>query len=403
MRTNDSLWGWGYNEYGQVGVGDTDDRFSPYLIWPLAPEMDLAITKRLQMPVGTITPDTEFAFDIIPYSFNNETDQADVLPVITVPNITFSPSDEGTATGDVKTVTKTSDFLLGDAVVFPSPGLFTYRISERSDTFSNTTTETMTFDSTIYQVTFIVLPNPGGTGNFVSAILVQVVLPGDTLGSKLEDLDTALTFINTFVRNVEIDPTDPLATGGLRISKTTTGIMPDFSRAFDFDIRLTAPSLATTETPPIIYRAQIIDTLTNTTIGPVIEFTDEVTRTVALTHNQTLVFIDTHVGARYTAIELPVSDYTPSVVVRTDGVIDTTVINPPERTPNVSLSTGEQTLGEAANTADFTNTDFFVPPTGFITGNFLTVLAVLAVAVFLVLLNATRQRRREMELQVLSY
>ncbi|MCL2680592.1 MAG: hypothetical protein FWF11_03865, partial [Coriobacteriia bacterium] len=36
MRTNDSLWGWGYNEYGQVGVGDTDDRFSPYLIWPLA-------------------------------------------------------------------------------------------------------------------------------------------------------------------------------------------------------------------------------------------------------------------------------------------------------------------------------------------------------------------------------
>ncbi|MCL2680769.1 MAG: hypothetical protein FWF11_04815, partial [Coriobacteriia bacterium] len=60
------------------------------------------------------------------------------------------------------------------------------------------------------------------------------------------------------------------------------------------------------------------------------------------------------------------------------------------------------TLGEAANTADFTNTDFFVPPTGFITGSFVTVLAVLAVAVLLMLLNAARQRRREMELAVLT-
>ncbi|MCL2680235.1 MAG: hypothetical protein FWF11_01990, partial [Coriobacteriia bacterium] len=151
------------------------------------------------------------------------------------------------------------------------------------------------------------------------------------------------------------------------------------------------------------YRAQIIDTLTNETIGSVIEFTDEVTRTVSLTHNQTLVFIDTHVGTRYTAIELPVSDYTPSVIVRTDGVIDTTIVNPPADTVNVSLSTGEQTLGEAANTADFTNTDFFVPPTGFVTGSFLTVLAVLALAVLLILLNVRRRSKREMELQVLTY
>ena len=364
---------------------------------------DIAISKNLQMPVGTITPQTEFAFDITPYSFNNETDQAHVLPVLSVPNIAFAPSDVATVTGDVRTVTNTSHFLLGNDMVFPSPGLFTYRISERSDTFSNTTTETMTFDATIYQVTFIVLPLPAGAGNYVSAILVQEVLPGDTLGQKREDLETALTFTNTFVRSVEIDPTDPLAVGGLRISKTTTGIMPDLSKAFDFDIRLSSPSLATTEVPPIIYRAQIINTLTNETIGSVIEFTDEVTRTVALTHNQTLVFIDTHVGTRYTAIELPVSDYTPHVVVRTDGVIDTSIINPPERTPNVSLSTGEQTLGEAANTADFTNTDFFVPPTGLDIGKFGMALLLAAVVALLVIVTATRRSKREMELQVLSY
>ncbi|MCL2680018.1 MAG: hypothetical protein FWF11_00855, partial [Coriobacteriia bacterium] len=286
---------------------------------------------------------------------------------------------------------------------FSQPGLFTYRISERNDTFSNTTTETMTFDPTVYQVTFIVLPDSETGANYVSAILVQEVLPGDILGSKLEDLETALTFTNTFVRNVEIDPTDPLATGGLRISKTATGIMPDLLRAFDFDIRLSSPSLATTATPPIIYRAQIIDSVTNETIGPVIEFTDEVTRTVALTHNQTLVFIDTHVGTRYTAIELPVSDYTPSVIVHTDGVIDTSIINPPADTPNVSLSTGEQTLGEAANTADFTNTDFFVPPTGLDVGNFGMALLLMAIAGLIVLVSATRRSKREMELQVLSY
>ncbi|MCL2680677.1 MAG: hypothetical protein FWF11_04295, partial [Coriobacteriia bacterium] len=310
--------------------------------------------------------------------------------------------DVATVTGDVRTVTQVSDLLIGDMVLFPSPGLFTYRISERNDTFSNTTTETMTFDPTIYQVTFIVLPDSETGENYVSAILVQEVLPGDVLGSKLEDLYTALTFTNTFVRSVEIDPTDPLAVGGLRISKTTTGIMPDFSRAFDFDIRLSAPSLATTITPPIIYRAQIINTETNVPVGPIIEFTDEVTRTVALTHNQTLVFLDTHVGARYTAVELPVSDYTPNVVVHADGVIDMSIINPPERTPNVALSTGEQTLGEAANTADFTNTDFFVPPTGLDIGKFGLALLLAAIAALIVIVTATRRSKREMELAVLT-
>ncbi|MCL2680247.1 MAG: hypothetical protein FWF11_02060, partial [Coriobacteriia bacterium] len=377
--------------------------FTTGTVIPPAPsEIDIAITKNLQMPVGTITPDTEFAFDITAYSFNNETDQADFLPTIAVSNITFSASDVATVTGDVRTVTKVSDVLLGNSVIFPSPGLFTYRISERTDTFSNTTTETMTFDLSVYQVTFIVLPDFDAGTNYVSAILVQEVLPGDVLGSKLEDLETALTFTNTFVRNVEIDPTDPLATGGLRISKTTTGIMPDFTRAFDFDVRLSSPSLATTITPPIIYRAQIIDTLTNETIGSVIEFTDEVTRTVALTHNQTLVFLDTHVGTRYTAVELPVSDYTPHVIVHTDGVVDTSIINPPERTVNVSLSTGEQTLGEAANTADFTNTDFFVPPTGLDIGNFGMALLLMAIAGLIVLVSATRRSKREMELAVLT-
>ncbi|MCL2680497.1 MAG: hypothetical protein FWF11_03370, partial [Coriobacteriia bacterium] len=373
------------------------------VIPPEPSEIDIAINKNLQMPVGTITPDTAFAFTITPYSFNNETDRAHMLPAIAVPNITFAPSDVATVTGDVRTVTKSSDLLLSNRVNFALPGLFTYRISERSDTFSNTTTETMTFDPTIYQITFIVLPDSESGANFVSAILVQEVLPGDVLGEKREDLDTALTFTNTFVRNVDIDPTDPLAVGGLRISKTTTGIMPNFTRAFDFDIRLTAPSLATTATPPIIYRAQIIDTLTNEAIGSVIEFTDEVTRTVSLTHNQTLVFLDTHVGARYTAVELPVSDYTPSVVVRADGVIDTSIINPPADTPNVSLSTGEQTLGEAANTADFTNTDFFVPPTGLDIGRFGMALLLMAVAGLIVLVSATRRSKREMELAVLSH
>ncbi|MCL2680203.1 MAG: hypothetical protein FWF11_01800, partial [Coriobacteriia bacterium] len=364
--------------------------------------IDIAITKNLQMPVGTITPTTDFAFDITPYSFNNETDQVSILPELTVSNITFSPSDVATVTGDVRTVTKVSDFLLGNDTVFPTPGLFSYRISERSDTFSNTTTETMTFDSSIYQVTFVVMSLPEGAGTYVLTIIVNRILEGGAISDKLEDLDTALTFTNTFVRNVDIDPTDPLAVGGLRISKTTTGVMPDPSRAFDFDIRLSSPSLATTITPPIIYRAQIIDTLTNETIGSVIEFTDEVTRTVALTHNQTLVFLDTHVGTRYTAVELPVSDYTPHVVVRTDGVLDTSIINPPERTPNVSLSTGEQTLGEAANTADFTNTDFFVPPTGLDIGKFGMALLLMAVVGLLVIITATRRSKREMELAVLT-
>ncbi|MCL2680740.1 MAG: hypothetical protein FWF11_04640, partial [Coriobacteriia bacterium] len=79
------------------------------------------------------------------------------------------------------------------------------------------------------------------------------------------------------------------------------------------------------------------------------------------------------------------------------------VITAAENAANVRLSTEEQMLGEAANRADFVNENMEVLPTGFVTGNFLTVLAVLAVAVLLVLITATRRRHREMEMQVLSY
>ena len=68
----------------------------------------------------------------------------------------------------------------------------------------------------------------------------------------------------------------------------------------------------------------------------------------------------------------------------------------------MSLSTGEQTLGEAANTADFTNTDFFVPPTGLDIGRFGMALLLLAIVSLIVIVSATRRSKHEMELAVLT-
>ena len=415
IRSDGSLWGWGHNYNGQLGLDDTDDRLVPTLITgllPPEPEINIAVTKDLVMPAGTITPDASFEFIITPYSFNNNTARASELPALnTIDSIVFAPSDEGTTTGATKTVTKTSNFLLGDTFIFPAAGYYTYRISELSGTFTNTDTETMVFDQTEYLVSFLVERRDEQL--VVTSIDVQQVVAGIASEDKAHDL----VFTNVFTRRIDRDPLDVFEQTGLQISKEVTGTIPDMSLYFDFDLILFVPDEVTTPTP-VIYRAYVVETIAGvptvvtssengtiagtSTSGDFLAFSHDTTQVISLKHRQTLVFVDTHVGTRYIAIEHAVLEYRPSVTLTIDGIRGS-VITAAENAANVRLSTEEQMLGEAANRADFVNENMEVLPTGFVTGNFLTVLAVLAVAVLLVLLSASRRRHREMELQVLSY
>ncbi|MCL2680325.1 MAG: hypothetical protein FWF11_02455, partial [Coriobacteriia bacterium] len=123
------------------------------VIPPAEPVIDLAITKNLLMPEGTVAPETNFEFTIVPHSLNGETSTAELaqMPNLSVDPVAFNSTDIGTLDGDTITITRISDFLLGSDLPFSFAGLFVYRISERNDTFSNTEKETMLFDPTIYQ------------------------------------------------------------------------------------------------------------------------------------------------------------------------------------------------------------------------------------------------------------
>ncbi|MCL2680409.1 MAG: hypothetical protein FWF11_02900, partial [Coriobacteriia bacterium] len=384
-------------------------------------DLDIAITKNLLMPEGTVVPDTDFIFDIVPYSYNGETSTAELafMPNLSVPALAFSSSDVGTLDGDVVTITHITDFLLGYNLPFDSAGIYVYRISERNNTFTNTDTETMVFDDTIYQVTFQIenLPEPAPPNlRFVRAIFLQLVVDG-VAGDKIDitdNLTDALVFNNIFIQNHDNeDPLDPSVAGGLRISKQVEGALANQTRFFDFDLSIWVPSLLST---PTAYRAYVLENIAgvptvvtaahNGSIagtsanGDYLLFSHATTQTVSLRHGQSLVFAGTHVGTRYTVTEHAAATYTPSVAVLTNGL---PVVVAPVDTANTALTVPMQILGEAANRADFTNELSIPIETGLDIGKFGLALLLMAVLSLIVIASATRRGRRDVQLQVLTH
>ncbi|MCL2680616.1 MAG: hypothetical protein FWF11_03985 [Coriobacteriia bacterium] len=119
-----------------------------------------------------------------------------------------------------------------------------------------------------------------------------------------------------------------------------------------------------------------------------------------LRHNQTLIFVDTHVGANYTVTEQATANYTPSVAVLTNGL---PVVVAPADTPNTALTVPAQILGESQNAAAFTNTHSATIEAGLDVGNFGSALLLAAIVALTVMVTATRRGRRDVQLQVLNY
>jgi len=365
-----------------------------------ADRIDTTIIKTLLLPEGTPTPNANFIFDIVAHSFNEDSERAYLLPPLSAQTIAFTEAHASTGTENTREVTLSSDYLL-DGVTFSQAGLYTYRISERTDTFTNTATESMTFDTRTFEVGFLVrhLPAPA-TGFYVSALHIQEVLEGEDLAPKTEG---PLTFTNEYLRRHENhDPTDPNQ-AGLRISKVVEGAYANKSQFFDFHITVHAPDLIT---EPAKYRAYVVESSTNivvtstangtiagtSTAGAYLNFASGSQQSVALRHGQVLVFVDTHIGTRYSAEEQPAYDYTPSVAVTANGFPEE-VVNPEPGTDKVALSTGLQALGIATNTADFTNTHIPTTLTGLTvsTRSAVILIATLLITAALLVLRTRKQ------------
>lgn len=367
-----------------------------------------ALKKVLQMPEGTQTPAATFRFTFEKVSLNNEsgTDALADMPALAEQSITFSAGDNGNTANRMKTVSKeSSDIFAG--ITWPSPGVYTYTLTETQDTYNiaDQKLETMDYSHAEYEINAYVTNGENGPElTSISAVIKQKDDSQDdtvAVGDKVDPTpgSSTMVFTNTYTK---ISGNGTVANGGLTVSKTVAGDMGSTALYFPFTIKTTA---AATQSGTVTYKAYLLEdgavidptadngsfTTGNDGTNEYIVVTAGTALSINLKHNQKLVFADLPVGARYTATESPTANYAPSINLTANGgaseVGNTTV--------NVSLSTDEQLIGEGANSAAFINTfDTSITPTGISLNDLPFITMIVLAAGALVLFAVVKSRRR---------
>ena len=376
-----------------------------------------AISKILQMPEGTTTPDAEFEFEFTAVSVDEGT-----APVTDAPEISgkveFTDVDAGTSEDGTKTVRKDSANVF-DGVDFPHAGTYVYDITEKGGTYTTETGETMTYSGAQYQMTVWVAN--GENGLYVKAVAAKIVLgddgePGTDAGEKVDPTPggdgsdpmleySSVAFTNIFTKQVDGgNPEDPDAQM-LNINKTVVGDYADKTKYFAYDITVTQPELVT---GIVTYKAYIVDETGVVTsgdnypvediqptddYGPFINVTAGLTVTINIKHGQQIVFTDTHIGATYEVVEAAYAGYTPEVELVVNGAEPVNT----KGTEETTLSTGSNLLGEDENSAAFTNTYKNITPTGILINNLPFIILALVVLGGLVVSVALKAKKRGYE------
>ena len=328
---------------------------------------------------------------------------------------------------------------------FPHAGVYVYDVKEAgylddgSLNFGDsvlTTGQTMKFSQADYTMTVYVENNEAGDGTFVSAVTVVQTANDDGTPTATPDKDgttnypkvdptpgtgnnngkySEVAFTNQYVHTNST--TDPLTNPPLSISKTVTGGLANMGQYFNFTVTLDDPSSLVTDpsSMPTYYRAYVVDngaiidpttanlvpstdgstdfTTDTDTAGTYIEVSTSEPTQVALKNGQSLVFVDTPVGTGYTVTENDPTGYLPSYLVTTNGIEPR---DPTAGSIGETLATGDQLVGEAANSAAFTNDRSLLVTTGLTLDNlpFIGLIAVLVLAVVGYAVVKVRLRRR---------
>ncbi|MCL2491528.1 MAG: hypothetical protein FWE87_02110, partial [Coriobacteriia bacterium] len=203
-----------------------------------------AISKTLQMPIGTTTPTASFKFAVTGVSVNGD---EDTKPPAVGGSFTidFDALDTGIISGDVKTVVKESPSIFADTT-FTSAGVYEYTVTETAGTWS-TFRETMDYSLASYTLK-VYVKDDGAAPNVIYIDNITATKThndaGDEVSAKVDPTpgDSEMVFVNTFIKQgtgTEPDPDD----SSLIIIKTVSGDYASVTTPFSFSVMVTAPSL----------------------------------------------------------------------------------------------------------------------------------------------------------------
>ncbi|MDR2686530.1 MAG: hypothetical protein LBB75_02165 [Oscillospiraceae bacterium] len=349
-----------------------------------------AITKILQMPKGTDTPNANFVFEVKAVSAADCADPAEA-PAITDITISFDQNMAGETRGATKSVPKESlDIFAGKN--FPHAGVYAYEITEKQKTNTaidaNTKHEDLKYSPAKYTLKVYVQNKADGSGTYIYAIGDVITNPDNECQKAGDKVDptpgdngngdySKMIFTNTYVKtNGPTDPDDPDPTKDedsiLSVSKMVEGGFASKELYFNFNLTVTKPALVSGDQT---YRAYVVEgnkvlKATEMAANKVtaagtddkgqdyIEVSDALT--FSLKHGQKLVFIDTPVGTSYEVTEINPTDYKPHYTITTNGTPAAEVAG----SLSASLATGTQWAGEATNKAAYRNERDDITPTG---------------------------------------
>jgi len=376
---------------------------------------EAAITKILEVPVGTDSPAAIFKFLVTPVAVEGSSDQADLdsMPVIgtngTV-EIDLSSGATEVVDGGVKQIIKETTNLF-DKIIWTHTGVYTYHISEVKDTYTCSTSvpiEQMTYSDGEYDISVYVDRADDGSLyiRYIGALVVTPGAPGQNGNDKVDPTpggDPSVTgdysqmiFTNSYLKINTPDTPDPITDGVLIISKNITGgTLADPEQYFDFDVTISNP--ATVIDPTRTYKAYVIDG--NGIVSPIpgnqapasaikndgkndyIEFTTATLTQIQLKGGESLSFVDLPVGSLFDVQEIDPKNYTASYVVTVNGVMEESM-SASSAGSSLGMSQAFYT-GEKYNCAAFTNTYRDITPMGIAVDN-IPYIVILCLALALV-------------------
>lgn len=259
-----------------------------------------------------------------------------------------------------------------DASAFPHAGVYAWKITENTGTYSGI--GEMQYDPQVY--TLIVTVGNGANGlKFSSIVIAKGAATSVTNPDKVDFDDIPFTNKYTERTDEQSTPTD------LTITKRVTGNQGDKTKAFEFEVTFTAPSVL----PSGKSAADVLNAITATANGATITEQGNTTGTARIfkftaADAKSVTFSNILVGTTYAVSETPVAGYTQGWAAVSNGA-------------NVTAQTGVL-VGEETNTATMTNSHIDITPTGLIMNN-APFIALGAVAVAGVVAYGAAKRKLE--------